>query len=120
MKSISVSQKIEDEELSNIFAQNIGSVSYSRGNRSGNVDSIFLCGTKFFLRTNDTIGFVLYSFYNGQDQKIVFGRIGGGSGLLNIRMGAGNKVEESILSSIQQAAERIGAIVSSDEPTQIK
>ena len=38
-------------------------------------------------------------------------RVGGGSGLLNIRWGAGNKVEENIKAGIQKLAENAGALV---------
>ena len=40
----------------------------------------------------------------------MFGRVGGGSGLLNIRWGAGNKVEENIKVGIQKLAENAGAL----------
>jgi len=87
-------------------------VEYSKIERSGNVEMVAIAGSKYYLRTNDTIGFILVSFYDGYSQKIDFGRVGGGSGLLNIRLGAGDKDEERILEEIKKAAQSIGAIVS--------
>jgi hypothetical protein len=112
MLSVTLSRRINADELISIFSRNVQALVYSKTHVSGNVEVLNLAGTAFFLRTTDTIGFVLFSFYNGAEQKIDFGRIGGGSGLLNIRWGAGNKVEEKILREIRQAAENIGAMVS--------
>ncbi|MCW6170971.1 MAG: hypothetical protein LVQ96_07345 [Thermoplasmatales archaeon] len=70
-----------------------------------------MTGLSYFLRSNGTIGFILLSFYNGSEQRIDFGRVGGGSDLVNIRWGAGNKIKESVLQDIKQAAENIGANV---------
>lgn len=112
MMSVTVSTKIGAEHLADIFSRNVGNVVYSKSHVSGNIETLNMAGTSFFLRTNDTIGFALFSFYNGSEQEIDFGRIGGGSGLLNIRWGAGNKVEEKILQGIKEAAENMGATVS--------
>ncbi len=112
MLSVTLSKRINADELISIFSRNVQALVYSKTHVSGNVEVLNLAGTAFFLRTTDTIGFVLFSFYNGAEQKIDFGRIGGGSGLLNIRWGAGNKVKEKILREIRQAAENIGAMVS--------
>ena len=111
MMSVTLSTKIDAEQLSDIFSRNVEKVVYSQNYVSGNIEVLNMAGTIFFLRTKDTIGFVLLSFYNGSEQKIDFGRIGGGSGLLNLRWGAGDKVEEKILRAIKEAAENMGAIV---------
>jgi len=73
---------------------------------------VAIAGSKYYLRTDDTIGFILVSFYDGYLQKIDFGCVGGGSGLFNIRPGAGDKDEGRILEEIKRAAQSIGAIVS--------
>ena len=110
--SVTVLAKIGAEQLADIFSRNVGNVVYSKSHVFGNIETLNMAGTSFFLRTNDTIGFALFSFYNGSEQEIDYGRIGGGSGLLNIRWGAGNKVEEKILQGIKEAAENMGATVS--------
>ena len=112
MMSVTVSTKIDAEQLADIFSRNVGNVVYSKSHVSGNIETLNMAGTSFFLRTNDTIGFALFSFYSGSEQEIDYRRIGGGSGLLNIRWGAGNKVEEKILQGIKEAAENMGATVS--------
>ncbi len=108
MKYIEVSGKIDAETLQKIFSNAIGDVSFVKGFRSDSSESLMMCGTKFFFRTNDTIGFVFHTFYDGKSTKIDFGRIGGGSGLLNIKWGAGNKVEDEIAYTIKHAAESAG------------
>ncbi|MCL4343041.1 MAG: hypothetical protein M1267_04225 [Candidatus Thermoplasmatota archaeon] len=112
MISITVSKRIDPEDLSRAFSNCVQNVVHSKTYKSGNVEVLNMAGTVYFFRSNDTIGFVLASFYNGYDQKIDFGRVGGGSGIFNIRMGAGDKVEERILEGIKQVADNIGATVS--------
>ena len=112
MKYIEVSGKIDAETLQRIFSNAIGDVSFVKGFRSDSSESIMMCGSKFFFRTNDTIGFVFHTFYDGKSTKIDFGRIGGGSGLMNIKWGAGNKIEDEIASAIRQHAESNGLTMS--------
>lgn len=112
MISVTVSGRIDNNILKNIFESNVQDVTYVRFNKAGNVEAFSIAGTNYFLRTNDTIGFALFSFYDGSDQRIDFGRIGGGSGLLNIRLGAGNKIEDKILRGIKESAEDAGVSVS--------
>ena len=112
MISITVSKRVDPEDLSRTFSNNVESVEHSKFYKSGNVEVLNMAGTVFFFRTRDTIGFILVSFYNGYEQKIDFGRVGGGAGIFNIRLGAGNSVEERILDGIKQVAENIGATVS--------
>ncbi len=109
--SVTVSGKIEHGDLENIFSRNVQEVSFTKFYKSGNVEALNMAGSTFFFRSNDTIGFIFLSFYDGSEQKIDFGRVGGGSGILNIRWGAGNKLEENILQEIKQAADGAGVTV---------
>jgi hypothetical protein len=108
MISVTVSGRIDHSVLENIFRSNVQNVSYTKFNKSGNVELLSVAGSSYFLRTNDTIGFILLSLYDGSEQQIDFGRIGGGTGVFNIRLGAGDKIEQEILFEIKQAAENAG------------
>ncbi|MCL4356639.1 MAG: hypothetical protein M1460_02075 [Candidatus Thermoplasmatota archaeon] len=112
MKYIEISGKIDAETLQRIFSKAIGDVSFVKSFKSDNSESLMMCGAKFFFRTNDTIGFVFHTFYDGRSMKIDFGRVGGGSGLMNIKWGAGNKIENEIASAIIQTAESTGLTAS--------
>ncbi len=115
MKSLEVTRKIEAEELQRIFGEVIGNMTFAKVYRSGETESTIMGGSKYFLRTNDTIGFVFSSFYDGRSLKLDFGRLGGGSGLFNIRLGAGNKLEQQLVDLIRQSAESTGAQVTESE-----
>ncbi len=111
MMSLTVSTKLNDQEIAGVFQNAVGKIEFSKRYSNGQTELLILTGSKFFFRTKDTIGFFLSAFYDGRETKVDFGRIGGGSGLLNIRWGAGNKVEENIKFGIQKLAENAGALL---------
>jgi hypothetical protein len=111
MMSLTVSTKLNGQEIAGVFQDAVGSVNFSKVYSNGQSELFIATGSKFFFRSNDTIGFFLSAFYDGRETKVDFGRVGGGSGLLNIRWGAGNKVEENIKAGIQKLAENAGALV---------
>ena len=111
MMSLTVSTKLNGQEIAGVFQDAVGSVNFSKVYSNGQSELFIATGSKFFFRSNDTIGFFLSAFYDGRETKFDFGRVGGGSGLLNIRWGAGNKVEENIKAGIQKLAENAGALV---------
>lgn len=101
--------------IAEIFGSAVGEINYEKHYVNSSSEAAVLTGTKYFLRTNDTIGFCLFSYYDGSHTRIDFGRIGGGSGLLNLRMGAGNKIETSIMDGIRQYAESSGMSLSESD-----
>lgn len=117
MRSISVGGKLDIEEIENVFRSQIGEIEYSKSYKSQGVEVSIITGTRFFLRTDDYVGFCLLRYYDGTGTKMDLGRVGGGSGLLGVRLGAGNKVEEKILNEIRSLAESQGYLVSDDDPS---
>lgn len=115
MKGIEVRGKLGKGQIADIFNSAVGNVDYEKVYGDGTTEVIVLTGSRYFLRSNDTIGFCLFSYYNGSSTKIDFGRIGGGSGLLNIRMGAGNKVENSMLEAFKGVADSSGMTLTSSD-----
>ena len=110
MMSLTVSTKLNGQEIAGVFQNAVGSIDFSKIYSGGQSELFIATGSKFFFRSNDTIGFFLSAFYDGRETKVDFGRVGGGSGHLNIRWGAGNKVEENIKVGIQKLAENAGAL----------
>lgn len=108
MYSVEISGKVDRVNIVETFSNAIGEVEYQKSYGNGATEATMLTGTKFFLRTSDNIGFCLFAYYDGISTKIDFGRIGGGSGLINMRWGAGDKVEEEIVKSLRSFAESQG------------
>ncbi len=104
--------KIETERIEQLFSDTLGEVEFRMHHSGDNSSVTFMSGTKYFLRTNDYIGFSLMIFYDGAKSVIDFGRTGGGSGILGIRMGAGNKLEERFLESLSAFARENGYSIS--------
>ena len=111
MMSLTVSTKLNGQEIAGVFQNAVGSIDFSKIYSNGQTELFIATGSKFFFRSNDTIGFFLSAFYDGKETKVDFGRVGGGSGIFNIRWGAGNKVEENIKIGIAKLAENAGALL---------
>lgn len=115
MHSITINGKMDSSTISNIFSETLGNVEYQKSYGNPNSEALVLTGSEYFLRTNDTIGFCLFSYYDGNTTKIDYGRVGGGSGLFNIRLGAGNKLENKILEKIKAEASSSGLLISEED-----
>ncbi len=111
MINLTVGGRLDRQDIAKVFAEVLGRVDYQRSYGEGSQEVMLLTGSEYFLRTSDTIGFCLMSYYDGRETRIDFGRIGGGSGLLNIRWGAGDKVEGRIMAELKRLAEDSGFLV---------
>ncbi len=98
--------KIDSGEVIDLFTRVVGNVEYSSTHTSGQCRIDIVAGSKYFFRTNDVIGLFLTLFYDGVNTKVDGGRIGGGSGLLRIRFGAGNKLEEELTNGLDEIASK--------------
>lgn len=94
MKSIRINGVVSPEELQNLVASFSSEIeSFRTYTLNGTVVTIIGAG-KYYLRTNDRIGFYLLSASSGMDQRIDFSSVGGGGGFLNISLGSKKRYEE--------------------------
>ena len=112
--SLKVSTRLNAQEIEEVFQTAVGSIDFSKSYSTGQSELFVVAGAKFFFRTSDYIGFFLSAFYDGKETKVDFGRIGGGTGLFNIRWGAGDRVEEAIRQGIASMCENSGALLSDE------
>lgn len=115
MLNLMIGGRLERQDIQNIFTDIIGGMDYKASYGEAPQEVMLLTGSEFFFRSNDTIGFCLMSYYDGRETIIDFGRIGGGSGLLNIRWGAGNKVEGKIMEGLKELADKSGFLITDRE-----
>lgn len=106
MITLTFPRKIDFDQVIDLFTQVVGNVEYSNTHTSGQCRIDIVAGSKYFFRTNDVIGLFLTLFYDGVNTKVDGGRIGGGSGLLRIRWGAGNRLEEELTKGLNNIANR--------------
>jgi hypothetical protein len=103
MRSLLVQGELSPSDLTGAFdsigAERQGTSAYTLGN----VRVLQLVGRKFFFRSNDYLGLVLLAATDGVSQRIDIGYAGGGSGLLGIQWGAGDKLEGSLFDALTQA-----------------
>lgn len=104
MISLSFPGKIDSSQVYDLFTEVIGEVEYSNTYTAEVVRMDIFSGSKFFFRTSDRIGFFLTLFYDGTYTKVDGGRVGGGSGLFNIRMGAGDQLESKLTEGLENIA----------------
>lgn len=108
MQSYKVSGTIAPEELKNLVeevsSQVENFVSYPF---DGTVITVIGAG-KYYMRTNDTVGFYMFSVSKNSEQRIDFSSAGGGSGLLNLNLGSKKKYEEEIASALDNLVQGRG------------
>ena len=101
--------KIDSETLTSIFNSVIDQIEYQKVIRVDNNSEIaIIAGSKYFFTTNDRIGFLLVSYYDGTKQQIDINMVGGQVGLLESRWGRGKKEIKEILEQIKKEAENKG------------
>lgn len=111
MKSMEIRGKLDQDSVATIFSTEISDNEFQRSYKTQNIEIMVITGSRYFLRTSDMVGFCLFYVYDGISTRLDFGRVGGGSGLLGIRLGAGDKAEESMCDKIKQLAESEGLVV---------
>jgi hypothetical protein len=100
MKSLLVQGEVPAPDLLGLFsaigAQVQGSAAYAFG-----TTRIFLgFGSKYYFRTSDYIGIVLFAATDGASQRIDVSYVGGGSGVFGVQMGAGSDLENSLSDAV--------------------
>lgn len=109
--SLTVSTRLNAKDIAEVFQNVVDQMNFTRRYSTGQTELFIAIGSKYFFRSNGTIGFFLSAFYDGGETKIDFGRVGGGSGIFNIISSAVNNVEEEIRLGIAKIAQNSGALL---------
>ena len=108
MKSLKLSGKIEHKRLREIFTENVDENECYREYIFLSNETMIATGSRYMFRTGDYVGFIMISHYDGQYQIIDFGRVGGGKGIMNLRLGAGNTWEKNMMDKLKEEAQKSG------------
>jgi hypothetical protein len=103
MRSLLVQGELSVADLVAAFDSTVGERQSHAAYTLGNVRVLQLVGRKFFFRSNDYLGVVLLAATDGVSQRIDIAYAGGGSGLLGVEWGAGDKLEGSLFDALTQA-----------------
>lgn len=115
MKSVTVRGKLDSDEITKLFTSLMDQEAHKIQRSGDGSDLTILTGSRYFLRTRDNVGFCMVRYYDGISTSIDFGRVGGGSGILGIRFGAGDKLEEDLMEKIRIMVESQGMTLTYDE-----
>lgn len=96
MESVEIPGKLEADDLLKVFYKATQKVEYKNKHIGPDSEVVIITGAKFFFRTSDYVGLALISYYDGTSTKIDYGIVGGGSGIMNIHLGAGNDAVNDI------------------------
>lgn len=106
MRTLLVTGELSGNELATAFQQVANEIQTSVAYSFGDIRIVLIVGRKFFFRSNDYMGATILAATNGTTQRIDLSSAGGGSGLLGIQWGAGNKFEQQLFDGVAALAQR--------------
>ena len=107
MRTLTISGKIGIPKLKEIFNAIVDEIEFEKEYKSAEKSINLLAGSKFMFRTGDNVGVVLLIETNENFQRIEVISLGGGKGIFNLKFGAGESIENSILRNIETVANKM-------------
>lgn len=104
MKSLRIKGRIEDEIVLEIFNDFVDEIILKENFQLLNGSLLIVSGSKYMFRTNDYVGFLVISQYDGSEQFIRAIMVGGGKGIMNLKWGAGSSLEKKFIEKIEEVA----------------
>ncbi len=100
MESVEIPGRLEPDRLLEVFYSATHNVDYKNKHSGPNSEVVVITGSKFFLRYRISVGFALFSYYDGTTTKIDYGIVGLGPNRLSLGFGAAKDVVVDITNGI--------------------
>lgn len=108
MRSFVCSGDAPDNLLGQVFAGQVDEVQQQLHYLIGSTRVLLLIGRKFYFRSSDYLGVVVLAVANGAVERIDISYAGGGSGMLGLQWGAGDRLETDVANAIAEALRNAG------------